>query len=167
MWRLRDREVLEGSWLFNNSGCFRGSKLFQICTRQILHQCKRFQNNWYQLHLTFQFNKKLDNFPFIFCSHTKIVQLFGKVSFENCQWNWPTPDQLADYLTYLDGNDTAYAEYFEWKLYFKSKSNLGRVFCQICQALNNDSYPVSTHKVPVEPIKFYCDCSREHISFSK
>lgn len=30
-----------------------------------------------------------------------------------------TPVQLAEYLKYLDGNDTAYNEYFWWKPYYK------------------------------------------------
>ena len=116
----------------------------------------------------FSIFQKLDNFTFVhFFPILKWSSfLWFKVKVGNCWGNWSTTDQLADYLTYLDGNDTAYAEYFEWKQYFKSKTNLGRVFCQICMALHNVSYPVSTHKVPVEPIKFYCDSSRKPISFS-
>ena len=41
--------------------------------------------------------------------------------------------QLADYLKYLDSNDTAYAEYFEWKRYFRVATDDRQFFCQICK----------------------------------
>ena len=37
---------------------------------------------------------------------------------------------------YLDSNMTAYAEYFEWKNYFKVSFDYNRPFCQLCEALN-------------------------------
>ena len=44
--------------------------------------------------------------------------------------------ELADYLTYLNSNATAYAEYFEWKNYFKVSFEYNRAFCGLCKALN-------------------------------
>ena len=55
-----------------------------------------------------------------------------------------SPEKLARYLHYLDGNVTAYAEYFEWKRYF-SKNWYTPVFCHLCKALNNDTLPAKTY----------------------
>jgi alpha-1,3-fucosyltransferase len=41
--------------------------------------------------------------------------------------------QLAEYIKYLDQNETAYAEYFEWKNYFRTSMTLKNGFCQLCQ----------------------------------
>jgi alpha-1,3-fucosyltransferase len=45
--------------------------------------------------------------------------------------DFESPQKLAEYLQYLDKNATAYAEYFEWKLYFRARIDYGRVFCQV------------------------------------
>ena len=57
--------------------------------------------------------------------------------------DFQTLQQLADYLIYLDGNETAFAEYFEWKRYFKVNF-FSPIFCDLCKALNDDSMP---HKI--------------------
>lgn len=52
---------------------------------------------------------------------------------------------LAEYIKYLNGNDTAYSEYFEWKSYFQVVQDYTRVFCQLCQALNDPDSPAKTY----------------------
>ena len=55
-----------------------------------------------------------------------------------------SPEALAKYMQYLDQNDTAYAEYFEWKPYFNI-TLYSAVFCQICEALNDPHWPAKTY----------------------
>ena len=50
--------------------------------------------------------------------------------------DYDSPKDLADYLNYLMENTTAYYEYFEWTNHFTVYQDQNRVFCQICEALN-------------------------------
>ena len=48
--------------------------------------------------------------------------------------DFKTVKQLAEYLQYLDKNNTAYNEYFKWRLKYKVfRSNLDLSLCQICK----------------------------------
>ena len=51
--------------------------------------------------------------------------------------NFRSPKQLANYLLYLDKNDTAYMAYHAWRLDYElvSPDHL----CRICKALHNSS----------------------------
>ena len=63
--------------------------------------------------------------------------------------DFKTVKQLADYLYYLDKNNTAYNEYFKWRVKYKVfRNNLDLTLCQICK------WYVS--KSPLEP-KVYGD----------
>ncbi len=56
--------------------------------------------------------------------------------------------QMNQLQMYLDSNVTAYSEYFEWKNYFKVSFDYNRVFCRMCEALNDpDPDPDSPRKV--------------------
>ena len=51
--------------------------------------------------------------------------------------DFASPKHLADYLLYLDANDTAYKEYFSWKkLYQRVAPNRA---CTLCKQLHNNS----------------------------
>ncbi|KXJ07007.1 Alpha-(1,3)-fucosyltransferase C, partial [Exaiptasia diaphana] len=53
---------------------------------------------------------------------------------------------LAEYLNYLDANDSAYNAYFLWKTKYKVEYSLPVVWtCNICAALNNNSVPTSIY----------------------
>ena len=58
-----------------------------------------------------------------------------------------TPQKLAEYLQYLDKNETAYAEYFEWKKYYKMTYK-DSLFCKLCKFLNDDTMPINM-KMPI------------------
>nr|XP_027206512.1 alpha-(1,3)-fucosyltransferase C-like [Penaeus vannamei] len=56
--------------------------------------------------------------------------------------SFPSVKKLAEYLHYLDGNDTAYNEYFRWKNYHHFPMNFAkfsRPFCEICERLHTDN----------------------------
>lgn len=55
-----------------------------------------------------------------------------------------SPSKLAEYIKYLDQNDTAYNQYFEWKRQYKVLNEHGYFgspslhLCRICEALNKN-----------------------------
>ena len=59
-----------------------------------------------------------------------------------------TPQQLVDYIDYLDGNDTAYLEYHQWRTLYPAKNVFGvelmqhmgngeRSICELCRLIRN------------------------------
>ena len=52
--------------------------------------------------------------------------------------DFQTVKQLAKYIEYLDKNDTAYNEYFEWKKKYKLESLAHLYGCALCTALHSD-----------------------------
>ena len=48
---------------------------------------------------------------------------------------------LADYLIFLDRNDTLYNEYFWWKPYFEVHDGDNHAMCHLCAALHNKTMP--------------------------
>lgn len=52
--------------------------------------------------------------------------------------DFDSPKKLADYLNYLNENKTAYNDYFKWKKYIKTDSNVvsAGYLCEMCIKLN-------------------------------
>ncbi|XP_068203767.1 alpha-(1,3)-fucosyltransferase C-like [Palaemon carinicauda] len=56
--------------------------------------------------------------------------------------DFPTIKALADYLLYLNSNDTAYNEYFRWKRHYDVLAVSGSknlAWCDLCKKLHTDS----------------------------
>ncbi|XP_053645983.2 alpha-(1,3)-fucosyltransferase C [Cherax quadricarinatus] len=55
--------------------------------------------------------------------------------------SFPTAKALADYLIYLNNNDTAYNEYFRWKRFHRLPgwSKVARSYCDMCERLHTDN----------------------------
>ncbi|KAB7500495.1 Glycoprotein 3-alpha-L-fucosyltransferase A, partial [Armadillidium nasatum] len=58
--------------------------------------------------------------------------------------DFKTPEDLANYLIYLDKNDMAYMEYFSWKKDYFLMNRFGWLshassFCTLCQKLHSDN----------------------------
>ncbi|XP_015772806.1 PREDICTED: galactoside 3(4)-L-fucosyltransferase-like [Acropora digitifera] len=56
-------------------------------------------------------------------------------------------EALANYLIYLNSNDTAYNEYFLWRKRFKLVPMMPSWPCMVCAALNNDSLPAKVYNM--------------------
>lgn len=59
--------------------------------------------------------------------------------------DYKSPKELADYLHFLDNNDSEFKAYFEWRKYFNLYSGHG--MCQLCEKLHDSD----------SPAKIYCD----------
>ncbi|XP_020615232.1 galactoside 3(4)-L-fucosyltransferase-like [Orbicella faveolata] len=71
---------------------------------------------------------------------------------------------LADYLKYLDKNDTAYNQYFQWKTKYKVvKYNFW--LCQLCKALHDPTKPAKIYHKMSEflGIKGACKVNEERV----
>ena len=55
--------------------------------------------------------------------------------------DFKTVKQLAEYLQYLDKNNTAYNEYFKWRKMYKVSGWPDRLFCHICGMFDPDNPP--------------------------
>ena len=51
--------------------------------------------------------------------------------------DFASPKNLAEYLLYLDGNDTAYREYFTWRKLYQHTTP--KWACTLCKQLHNES----------------------------
>ncbi len=100
-----------------------------------------------------------------------------KHSFINAD-DFESPEKLANYLAYLNDNQTAYLEYFKWKIELfdtMNKRNYSDVkynqfdpdsspFCEICSKLHNETY-LSQKNENIKVSKFFnpnTDCWDKH-----
>lgn len=83
-----------------------------------------FENSLCDDYVTEKFFKIFDYdiVPIVFghANYSKMAPVKSYINFNE----FGSVQKLADYLKYLDQNETAYAEYFEWKQYFKARTLL-------------------------------------------
>lgn len=58
--------------------------------------------------------------------------------------DFPSVKSLANYFKYLDKNDTAYNEYFQWKSRYKVQNHSWR--CMLCANLYNETMPTNVYE---------------------
>ena len=56
--------------------------------------------------------------------------------------DFPNPKDLANYLLYLDKNNTAYNEYFKWKKHIKKSNHIPSMsmICDMCIKLHLETF---------------------------
>ena len=95
-----------------------------------------FENSFCEDYVTEKFYKVLNyNMIPIVLGGGNYTKMAPKKSYIDAK-DFKSIAHLAEYIKYLDKNDTAYAEYFEWKSYFQVLEENGQAFCQLCAALN-------------------------------
>ncbi|VDN39706.1 unnamed protein product [Dibothriocephalus latus] len=72
--------------------------------------------------------------------------------------DFSSPAELADYLNWLDRNDTAYASYFAWKAYGKVVTAT-EIQCRLCgfvhQHLND------LHSLPTKGYEYFTNIDKQ------
>ena len=60
-----------------------------------------------------------------------------KESFINVD-DFSSPNELADYIIWLDNHDEEYLKYFEWRELYQIDPAYPRPWCQLCEKLHQD-----------------------------
>ncbi|BHF80195.1 Alpha-(1,3)-fucosyltransferase 7 [Sparganum proliferum] len=76
--------------------------------------------------------------------------------------DFPSPADLADYLTWLDQKDSAYASYFAWQEYGKIVKET-RIDCRLCGFLHQ--HPSGLPSVPSNNFNYFTSVPRQCIIY--
>ncbi len=106
--------------------------------------CFSFENSVCNDYITEKFFKVFDYdmVPIVFgtANYSKVAPAKSYLNVDDFE----TLEIFVAHIQYLERNATAYAEYFEWKSHFKVNF-FSKVFCHLCQALNDETSPVKTY----------------------
>jgi len=100
------------------------------------------------------YNMKFNIIPIVLDLHGNVARFAPAGSYINAL-DFSSVKELADYLKVLDGNDTLYNQYFEWKEHYVVKSYFNaphtnsaarRGMCGLCSKLHDPSRPVNVVK---------------------
>ncbi|BHF67890.1 Alpha-(1,3)-fucosyltransferase 7 [Sparganum proliferum] len=78
--------------------------------------------------------------------------------------DFSSPAELADYLNWLDRNDTAYASYFAWKAYGNLMENT-KLECRLCGFLHEDFKRLDS--APIKDFSYFTDTSKLCRTYAK
>ncbi|XP_042872469.1 alpha-(1,3)-fucosyltransferase C-like [Penaeus japonicus] len=123
------------------------------CERSHQSDCNKILNENYKFYLSFENSLCQDYvtekfFDILRLDVIPVVYGLGNYSVQAPPHSYidalsfPTAKDLADYLLYLHGNDTAYNEYFKWKTYYFVSSDWiqrAQAFCALCESLHADN----------------------------
>ncbi|XP_032240872.2 3-galactosyl-N-acetylglucosaminide 4-alpha-L-fucosyltransferase FUT3-like [Nematostella vectensis] len=117
-------------------------------------QCERFSDNCSNLMSSYKFKLSFENRNcedyitekyWEALNHENIPIVLGGANYDHevavpgsyiNVYDFPSVHALADYIKYLDNNDTAYNEYFSWRKSFTTKgNNISLMWCNLCDAM--------------------------------
>ena len=103
----------------------------------------------------FFYNTKFNIIPVVLDLHGNVARFAPAGSYINAL-DYSSVKELADYLKILDGNDTLYNQYFEWKQHYVVETSDAlmkhtnparfRDICRLCSILHDPSRPVNVVK---------------------
>ena len=86
--------------------------------------------------------------PVVVGFHDHHEKIAPRHSFLNAAY-FESIEQLANYMIFLDKNDTMYNQYFWWKPYFEvrnSQEDFNKGMCHLCAALHDPTLPPKTYE---------------------
>ncbi|GAV02281.1 hypothetical protein RvY_12870 [Ramazzottius varieornatus] len=110
-----------------------------------------FENSICEDYVTEKFTNALANFVVPIAFNGANMTIFPSNSFINLE-DYSSTEELAEYLKYLDKNDTAYNALMQWRYNSTLISSSGRFspargsWCQLCERLHDPGYRSTPYK---------------------
>lgn len=138
------------------------------CPKNDTEGCNRMLSRDYKFYLSFENNFCRDYVTeklWTALANDAVAVVYGAVDYSQFappgsyidHRDFASPKHLADYLIYLNGNQTAYEQYFDWRKRYVPRKQCSATrtsdcfqssWCRLCQMLHDPSLPrknISTH----------------------